>query len=212
MFIHFMVNSPTRWNNKIEKPRLLIYLFCGGFMFLMYSFKSPATDLHFLLSLIRIITFILAFILVHYTWTSKFKNHFNPPKNNKKKPSRNNFNIAISKDQLNTLYKELVRYEMVDETKTDSKDFIKVFLEDWDSHGSKVYFDLDGPSSREFYELFSKTFPNNSLTLKKFFETSRLIIRPDGKRYMYNTIKNAGSKTEFSKRTSDLLKVFSKFP
>ncbi len=93
MFIHFMVNSPTGWNNKIEKPRLLIYLFCGGFMFLMYSFESPETDLHFSLSLIRITTFILAFTLVHYSWTSKFKNHFSPPKNNKKKPSVNNFNI-----------------------------------------------------------------------------------------------------------------------
>ncbi len=44
----------------------------------------------------------------------------------------------------------------------------------------------------------------NSLTLKNLFISSWLILRPDGKSYNFNTIKNAPTKTSFSKQNKNI--------
>ena len=69
---------------------------------------------------------------------------------------------------------------------------------------------MDGPSCREFFEQLVQTFPNNSLTLIDFFDRSKLIVRPDGKRYKYNTIKNAPTRSSQSKKHFELKQIFSK--
>ncbi|MEC7263946.1 MAG: hypothetical protein VXW38_09415 [Bacteroidota bacterium] len=75
----------------------------------------------------------------------------------------------------------------------------------------KSILNLDSPSAREFYEFFTTSFPNNSMTLKGFFETSNVIRRPDGRPYNYSAIKNAPILTPVSKRNGDLQVVFSSF-
>ena len=48
------------------------------------------------------------------------------------------------------------------------------------------------------------------MTLKNLFITSGLVFRPDGKRYNYNTIKNAPTRTPVSKQKDILVQIFSK--
>lgn len=67
---------------------------------------------------------------------------------------------------------------------------------------------MDGPSSREFYEYLSKAFPKNTMTIKNLFITSELVLRADGKKYKYNTLKNAFTRTLVSKQNEVLINIF----
>ncbi|NJY64157.1 hypothetical protein HC174_15550 [Salinimicrobium sp. CDJ15-81-2] len=103
-----------------------------------------------------------------------------------------------------------MRYDLVQQDKTSFLDFKNVFTQDWNSHRSKIYLKMDGPSCREFFEQLAQTFPSNSLTLIDFFDRSQLIVRPDGKSYKYNTIKNAPTRTPVSKHHEKLINIFNK--
>lgn len=102
----------------------------------------------------------------------------------------------------------MVRFDLIDQEATSLIDFKNVLLKDWDSHQSKIHLKMDGPSCREFYDYFKKSFPNNSMTLKGIFITSQLIVRPDGNEYNYNTLKNAPTRSPISKRHSTLKTIF----
>ncbi|NDV42676.1 hypothetical protein GTK07_04995 [Muricauda sp. 40Bstr401] len=97
---------------------------------------------------------------------------------------------------------------MIHSEQTNLDDFIEVFLKDWHTHNSKIFFKLDAPSCREFYELFKLKFPTNSLSLIDFFKRSDTIRRKDGKPYKYSTIKDAKSRTPVSNRSEDLKAIF----
>ena len=60
------------------------------------------------------------------------------------------------------------------------------------------------------YMMLVKTFPNNSMTLKNLFITSGLVLRPDGKKYIYNTWKNAPTRSPISKMHATLTLIFKK--
>lgn len=105
----------------------------------------------------------------------------------------------------------MVRFDLIDQEATSLNDFKNVLLQDWDSHRSKIHLNMDGPSCREFFDYFIHTFPKNSITLKNLFFTSGLILRPDGKRYNYNTLKNAPTRTPISKKHDALKLIFQKF-
>lgn len=147
-------------------------------------------------------------LICHSTWSKRFKNIFIPTIKKKLK-SKINFGISISKQQLHKLYNELIRFDMIVADSTKYDDFEKVLLLDWKTHDSKIHFNLDAPSCREFYERFKTKFPNNSLSLTDFFDRSGTIRRDDGKTYTYTTIKNAKSRTPISKRNDELNVVFS---
>jgi len=102
----------------------------------------------------------------------------------------------------------MIRFNLIDQEETSIADFKNVLLKDWNRHSSKIHLKMDGPSCREFYEFLIKTFPNNSITLKNLFNTSGLILRPDGKKYNYNTLKNAPTRTPISKQNEVLNSIF----
>ncbi|QED36719.1 hypothetical protein FK178_02865 [Antarcticibacterium arcticum] len=163
------------------------------------------------LELISSVVFSFGFLLCQFSWTEKFRSSFLSQIKNGTKTVSENFNLSISQSQITELYNEMKRYELLDQDKTSLDDFQKVLLEDWTSHQSKIHLKMDGPSSREFYDYLVKAFPSNNLTLKNFFNNSKLVLRPDGKTYKYNTIKNAPTRSTYSKRHTDLNMIFQKF-
>ena len=209
VFTGFMFNEPTKWDKYIEKPRLAFHMVGLVLMHVSYpELLRYATDPYHIFNFLNWFIFLGGMIICLSTWSKRFENIFIPTIKKKLK-SKINFGISISKQQLHKLYNELIRFDMivVDSTKFD--DFEKVMLLDWKAHTSKIHFNLDAPSCREFYERFKAKFPNNSLSLTDFFNRSGTIRRDDGKTYTYTTIKNAKSRTPVSKRNEDLKIIFS---
>ncbi|WP_424495347.1 hypothetical protein [Salinimicrobium sp. GXAS 041] len=208
--LHHFLNEPIQWNKNLEKPRLLFHLVGLGVMHLVfYSYNSIEHSNLFFQILIPAV-FIPGFLFCHFSWTEKFKVSFTGTPKKIIKRSPENFNISISERQATELYNELVRYDLIDQDKTSLEDFKNVLLKDWKSHQSKLHLKMDGPSCREFYDYLTKTYPNNNMTLKNLFITSGLVLRPDGKPYNYNTIKNAPTRTPVSKENKSLKKIFKK--
>ncbi|CAM4303234.1 hypothetical protein [Gillisia limnaea] len=209
--LNYILNEPFNWQSKLEKPRILLHLLGLSFMHLLYYSHNSIENKGIFFQIIISVTFSFAFLVCYFSWTEKFQVSFKPQLKNNAPRSSENFNLSISEIQLVQLYNEMVRYDLLSTERTSLLDFKKVLTDNWDSHNSKIYFKMDGPSCREFYEFLVKTFPKNSLSLKNFFNSSKLIVRPDGKTYNYNTIKNAPTRSSYSKRHSDLNLIFQKF-
>lgn len=209
VFIRFMVNDQYVWKVNLEKPRMLFTLVGLGFMHLMLYAQNNSGSEHYLFQSITVVTFFLAFFLAQMAWTENFESKFEVKKSHQFQKI-NNFEFKISESQIQELYNELTRYDLLCPDKTNLEAFNRVLTENWDCHDSKIYLKLDGPSSREFYENLVKSFPKNSSTLKIFFETSGVIVRADGKPYKYNTIKNAPTRTPVSKHSQTLNDIFQK--
>ena len=203
-----MMNERILWNTKIERPRILFMGLGLGVMHLaVYSRYSIESD-EFLVLGISFLVFLAGLFLCILSWTDKFKNSMQSQKPAGSLKKNKNFNLNISEDQAQKLYHNLMRYDLLNSEKTSLQDFRNVLIKDWDAHNSKIHFNMDGASCREFYDYFTQTFPENSLTMKNFFETSKLVIRSDGKPYKYNTIKSAPLKTVSSKENDRLNKIF----
>lgn len=206
--INYMLNQKFIWKTKLEKPRILFLLVGLVFMHLMIDVNQTVANQDYFSLSISTIVFSLAFFFSHLAWTSRFENFFTKKVDSHNQQISRNFALRISELQTKQLYNELVRYDLVQEDKTSFLDFKNVFTKDWNSHSSKIYLKMDGPSCREFFEKLAQTFPSNSLTLIDFFDRSRLVVRPDGKAYKYNTIKNAPTRTPVSKHHETLTKIF----
>jgi len=208
-FARFMFNEPIRWDKYVEKPRLVFY---GTGLILMHTsysgileFASNPSSFYFIGNCL---IFLGGIAMSQITWSKKFKNVFIPKIKGKLK-RKNNFNISVTDAQLTDLFNGLVRFDMILIERTQEEDFIKIFREDWNTHDSKIYFKLDAPSCREFYELFKVCFPENSLSVIGFFKRSNTIRREDGKPYTYSTVKDAKSRTPISKKSDELKTIFS---
>ncbi|MBO0323850.1 hypothetical protein J0X14_16185 [Muricauda sp. CAU 1633] len=210
-FARYMFNEKVGWDKYIERPRLVFYGIGLLLMHTTYSkiMKDTQESLS-VYSILNLVVFVQGFVFSQITWSKMFKGVFIPSIKKKLRSSKN-FNISASKSHLDKLYDELVRYEMLRLEQTTREDFLNALTNNWNAHESKIHFNLDSPSAREFYEFFTASFPSNSMTLKDFFETSNVIRRPDGRPYNYSTIKNAPIRTPVSKRNGDLQVVFSSF-
>jgi len=206
---YFFLNTPYKSYSQVEKPRIFVNLVGLGFMHLMY-YSQNSQENYLLLQVITTIGFALGFFLCSLSWTDKFERSFLPPI---KKPAiipMENFNLSIPDAKIVQLYNALVQFDLLNQDLTAMEDFHNVLTKNWKDHNSRIHFKMDGPSCREFYEYLVRTYPKNSLTLKNLFISSELILRPDGKSYNYNTIKNAPTKTSFSKQNETLKNIFSK--
>ncbi|SFN96694.1 hypothetical protein [Salegentibacter flavus] len=207
-FLSYMLDQGVYWKSNFEKPRLLFLGLGLGLMHLMaYSLNSIEANSSFL-PVIILIVFSLGFYLSIIPWTDKFKKNVQNQKSVNSLETNNNFNLVISDDQLKMLYQGLMRYDLLNSEKTSLQDFKNVLTKNWDDHNSKIQLNMDGPSTREFYDHLSKAFPNNTMTMKELFINSKLILRSDGKRYNYNTLKNALSRTPVSKNNEILISIF----
>ena len=208
-FARYMFNEPTNWNKYIEKPRLVFY---GIGLLLMHSSYSTimeyASEPSSFFYISNWVIFLGGVVLSQITWSKKFKNVF-IPKIKAQLKKQHNFNVSATNDQLKELYNGLVNYDMIIEDRTKKEDFTNVFTKDWNSHDSKVYFKIDAPSCREFYELFKVAFPKNSMSIIDFFKRSDTIRREDGMPYKYSTVKDAKSRTPISKKSNELKAIFS---
>lgn len=208
-FARFMFNEPVGWDKYLEKPRLVFYGLGLVLMHGSYStFLEPDITLSTFFYALNWFVFISGIFLTQITWSKRFKNVF-IPKIKQQLKRKKNFNVSGTNAQLTDLYNGLVRYDMIITEETQEEDFINVFREDWHIHESKIYFRLDAPSCREFYELFSLYFSENTLSIIGFFKRSNTIRREDGKPYAYSTAKDAKSRTPISKRSDDLKAIFS---
>ncbi len=176
---------------------------------MVYSLNSIQTDKPVVPAIILIV-FLLGFYLSIIPWTEKFKRSVQNQKLISSLKKINNFNLNIGEHQLKILYQELIRYELLNSQRTNFRDFKNVLNEDWDTHNSKIQLNMDGPSTREFYDHLSGVFPNSTMTMKDFFIRSELILRFDGKKYNYNTIKCAPVRTPVSKYSEILVSIFRK--
>jgi len=170
------------------------------------TYESPDISLH----LLALIVFTLGVFFCLISWGEKFKSSFSEKAKIKADKGIYNFNLSIPDFQINQLYNEMVRFELIDQEKTLITDFKNVLLQDWNSHSSKIHLKMDGPTCREFFDHLVKTFPNNLMTIKNVFITSGLILRPDGKTYNYNTLKNAPTRSPTSKMHITLTSIFKK--
>ncbi|GGW86004.1 hypothetical protein GCM10008086_12850 [Salegentibacter mishustinae] len=208
MFWAYMMNERILWNTKIEKPRILFMGMGLGVMHLaFYSRYTIESDTLIVLA-ISFLVFLAGFFLSILPWTDKFKNSIQSQKSAGSLKKNKNFNLKISEDQAQKLYHNLMKYDLLNIEKTSLLDFRNVLSKDWDAHNSKIHFNMDGPSSREFYEFLSQTFPKNTMTIKNLFITSDLVLRANGKKYKYNTLKNAHTRTPYSKNNQALNKIF----
>lgn len=210
-FVRYMFNETVGWNKYVEKPRLVFYGM--GLLLMHFSVHSVLQVLPRTVSLLVVLNWILfsiGFYLCMVTWTKKFMIDF-IPRIAMKIQGRRNFRIMATNRQLERLYRELVRLDMIDSQKTGAEDFINAFLLDWDAHESRIYFTLDSPSLREFYELLKTAFPKNSLHLIDFISNSKVVLKSDGRRYNYDTIRSLANRIGNSKRSIDLKSVFSNF-
>ena len=206
--IYFFLNIPFNAYSLVEKPRIFVNLVGLGFMHLMYFSQITSQTNNLILQLITTIVFYLGFFFCCFSWSQKFEHSFLPKLKKSVSKSSENFNLSIPEGKIVQLYNELVRFDLLNQDLTTFEDFQNVLTKNWKDHNSKIHFKMDGPSCREFYEYFVRTYPKNSLTLKNLFISSELIIRPDGKFYNYNTIKNAPTKTSFSKQNETLKTIF----
>ena len=204
----YMMNERILWIIKIERPRILFMGLGLGVMHLaVYSRYTIESDTLIVVA-ISFLVFLAGFFLSILPWMEKFKNSMQSQKPAGSLKKDKNFNLAISEGQIQKLYHNLMRYDLLNSEKTSLLDFKEVLTENWETHNSKIHFNMDGASCREFYDYLTRTFPENSLTMKNFFETSKLIKRSDGKPYKYNTIKSAPLKTVSSKENDKLSKIF----
>ena len=211
LLVRFVFTEPFKWNKYIEKPRLFFHGL--GLMLMHFSFSTiyeywQAPQTFYFIS--SFLVFILGIFLTQITWTGKFKRIVIPKIKEKLKSSKN-FNISITESQLEKLYENMVRYDMVIIDKTSKDDFIQCFLKDWDEHDAKIHLKLKNPACKEFYERFKLTFPKNDLQLIDFIKNSHLLRREDGQRYNYDTVRNALTRNRVSKRSEELEAVFSTF-
>ncbi|MGY5848596.1 hypothetical protein ACW6QP_14395 [Salegentibacter sp. HM20] len=205
-----MLDLASTWKANIEKPRLLFLGLGLGLMHLMvYSLNSIQTE-HSFLPIMIIIVFILGFYLSIIPWTDKFKKCIRHQNATNFSETKSCFNLGIPDVQLQILYHDLIRYDLLNSKKTSLQDFKNVLTKNWDEHQSKIHLNMDGPSTREFYDHLSSAFPNNTMTMKDLFINSKLILRTDGKRYNYNTLKNAPTRTPVSKNNEVLISIFEK--
>lgn len=209
--INYFFNSNVEYCKSIERPRILFHFTGLFFMHLVYSFNKLPFKSSWGIQLITYAVFILGAYFCTITWGKKFKETFSGNSLIKKISPQLNFKLAISDFQLIQLYNELVRFDLLNQDKTSLNDFRSVLMMDWDAHDSNIYLNMDGPTCREFFDLLIITFPNHSITLKNFFITSGLILKPGGKTYNYNTLKNALIRTPVSKKHKELTSIFSKF-
>lgn len=211
LFMRFMFNEPFKWDKYVEKPRLVFYAIGLLNMQLGYNaiLDHPGRFATFYL-VAGCFLFLGGIFMTQVTWSKRFKKVFIPKIKEKLKSSRN-FNISITESQLGKLYNNMVRYDMVAIEKTSKDDFIQCFLKDWDAHDAKIHLKLKNPACKEFYELFKSTFPKNDLQLIDFVKNSDLLRREDGRRYNYDTVRNALTRNRVSKRTEELEAVFAPF-
>lgn len=211
LFARFMFNEPFKWDKYVEKPRLVFY---GIGLLLMQTGYNGILDYATRFLNFYFITgsflFLGGMFMTQLTWSKQFDKIFIPKIKEKLKTSRN-FNISISESQLEKLYDNMIRYDMVMMDKTSKDDFIQCFLEDWDKHNAKIHLKLKNPACKEFYELFKLTFPKNDLQLIDFIKNSDLLRREDGRRYNYDTVRNALTRNRVSKRSEELEAVFAPF-
>ncbi|MDT0644550.1 hypothetical protein RM553_17045 [Zunongwangia sp. F363] len=207
---YYFLNEPFAWQKQVEKPRIFLHLIGLSYMYLMVYSYSSLGNRGIFIQLITWLAFILGFFSCYFTWTEKFQVSFQSQLKKNATRSSENFNLSISDSQLGGLYNEMIRHELIDQDRTTVEDFKNVLLKDWKSHDSKLHFKMDGPSCREFYDHLTKKFPNNTLTLKNLFINSGLIFRPDGKKYNYNTLKNAPTRTHVSKQHEVIINIFQK--
>lgn len=211
IFARFMFNEPFRWDKYVEKPRLVFY---GIGLLLMHS--SYDTILEYtgepwgLFFYSGCFIFLGGIFMSQITWTKRFERIFIPRIKEKFKSPRS-FNISASESQLGMLYDNMVRFDMIIIDKTSKDEFVRCFLMDWDRHDSKIHLKLKNPACKEFYELFKSTFPKNDLQLIDFIKNSDLLRREDGRRYNYDTVRNALTRNRVSKRSKELEVVFSLF-
>lgn len=205
--LSYFLNSSPNFNPQLEKPRILFHLLGLSFMHLIYSFSGTFRDSNISILATILLVFFLGVLFCHLAWTDKFESSFQPPLKKTVTTSKENFNISISKSQLTQLYNELIRFDLVNNDNTSFEDFCNVLLKNWKDHNSKIYLKMDGPTCREFYSFLNKAFPNNKISLRNLV-SSKLFVRPDGNFYKYNTLKNAPTKTPFSKNYKNLQHIF----
>lgn len=213
IFWVYMWDEGILWKSNLEKPRILFLLTGLGAMHLISFAKTSVPADNYSIQILLLLVFGSGFYLAVIIWTDQFRNNFQNQTSISVSPSKegDNFNLEISEDQVQKLYHGLIRYDLINPDKTSIEDFTNVLTKDWTCHNSKIHFNMDGPSAREFYEKLSQAFPNNTMTIKKLFITSEVVVRPDGKKYKYNTLKNAPTRTPVSKHNETLVQIFKGF-
>jgi len=179
-------------------------------MHLMFSYHQAFRYWNLSIQVIVYLAFLLGVYFCLISWGEKFKSSFSEKAKIKAEKGINNFNLSIPDFQISWLYYEMARFDLIDQEKTSITDFRNALLQEWNSHNSKIHLNMDGPTCREFFDHLVKTFPNNSMTLKNLFITSGLVFRPDGKKYNYNTLKNAPTRSPISKMHATLTSIFKK--
>jgi len=146
----YMMDEGILWNTKIEKPRILFIGLGLGVMHLAVYSQYTIESETLLVVAISFLVFLAGFFLSILPWTDKFKSNMQGQKPVSSLKKDKNFNLAISEGQIQKLYHNLMRYDLLNSEKTSLLDFKKVLTENWETHNSKIHFNMDGASCRSF--------------------------------------------------------------
>ncbi len=182
----YLLEDKVLWKSHSEKPKILFLIVGLGFMHLMSFSGSKILPEDYLVQIIVLLAYVVGFYFAFVTWTDQFSNSMQVeealpvPENAPEKTAlkkADNFELKISEDQL----QKLMKYDLLYLDKTSLQDFENALTKNWNTHDSKIHFNMDGPNSREFYEFLSTTFPNE-MTIKDLFINSGVVLRADGKK------------------------------
>jgi len=215
-----MWNTPKKWNKYIEKPRLAIFsifiptIFCSFYGLHAITFKLSAFNIIMIIGLM-ILILIISFILIISMDNKRIKviaPYFEEKIN--KSSEKQKKHIGVSKTntiELETLYKELKKYDLIEIDKTSIKDFVNALTNSLRHKESKVFLSkkMDNPSTRLFYELLKDKFEKKSVkSISYFFEESNRIFKHNGNKYLAKSINNAPTRTSSPKMEKELKSIF----
>src|SRR5680860_84527 len=130
IFLYF-INSNSGITLNLEKPRFLFHLIGLSFMHLMFSYHQAFRYWNLSIQVIVYLAFLLGVYFCLISWGEKFKSSFLENVRIKSTESPINFNLSISELQINQLYNEMIRFDLVAQEKTSLIDFKNVFCKDW---------------------------------------------------------------------------------
>ena len=95
-------------------------------MHLMFTFHQTYKSSDLSIQLLVLLVFFLGLYFCLISWGEKFKSSFLKKPNLKLHKPSNNFNLSISDFQINQLYNEMVRFDLIDQEETSIEDFKNV--------------------------------------------------------------------------------------
>ncbi len=97
-------------------------------MHLMFTFHQTYESSGVPIQLLVLLVFFLGVFFCLVSWGEKFESSFSEKLRIKTAKPSTNFNLSISDTQIDRLYNEMIRFDLIDQEETSIEDFKNVLL------------------------------------------------------------------------------------